>query len=599
LNTVHQTCLACLLTSTYIYDVKEEIEKEIEKEPNTSEDASSPPTSTTTTTINTTITNDTTSDKDKHFVSNAGGETGLTSNTTNTGTRSESQQRRHSQSSDDDDDDDDMLDIPGGKLEISMFLDDYDEEVLGMDMSAEEQDDVENEDGQSEEKEINEEKEDALSTTANSKSGGGGPASRWRRRFGRGNMEEGKKSGSNSGKNDKDNDVSSSDPNQTSNGKGNKKHSKGKVVTASERKQRQKRVTKAQRKLQLASQRHYLRRYCVADQLLQTSCDHLLLDKSESKQLYDELAPKLQVLKAPRLVPRSDKTTGTCNTVSDTSTNGTGNFSSTPESKVLGKRWSSFGAISNKHGSDNAGSGSELETESDATKEANNLRITNNGNNNRSSSSNRDNEIGDEQVPTATPTQEQPADDPREWRIQQQYLTQKEWMTEYDDQLAIHLPNLSPGAGYRCVCWLLFQHLINATKRGYDARVRFIFKSLAVAVILQDIERTLEYTGDDYIAWKTKNYTTWVSFATRKFDQIEAGMSDRLLALAQQQQAAAAAGDPQNSGMESDEAVVLEDLEAEDEDEIQVVTVKKNKKKLAGARKHIVRGLKIGGVGTL
>ena len=121
-------------------------------------------------------------------------------------------------------------------------------------------------------------------------------------------------------------------------------------------------------------------------------------------------------------------------------------------------------------------------------------------------------------------------------------------------------------------------------------------------MLVQDIERTLEYTGDisDFGDWKTKNYTTWVSFATRKFDQVEAGMSDRLLKLAQQSSNAAADDSHAHNMMETEDAAVsLEDLEDEEEDEIQVVTVKENKKKLVGARKHLVRGLKIGGVGTL
>jgi len=178
--------------------------------------------------------------------------------------------------------------------------------------------------------------------------------------------------------------------------------------------------------------------------------------------------------------------------------------------------------------------------------------------------------------------------------MRQQYLKQHEWMTEYDEQLADHLPKLSAGAGYRCVCWLLFQHLLNASKRGYDSRVRFAFKSLAVAVLVQDIERTLSYDDNsDYSVWKAKNYTTWVSFATRKFEQVEAAMADRLLKLAEQ----SSAENPYED--EAAQQVSLEELEDDLQDDVQVVTVSKNKKKLAGAKKHLVRGLKIGGVGVV
>jgi Protein of unknown function (DUF726) len=337
-----------------------------------------------------------------------------------------------------------------------------------------------------------------------------------------------------------------------------------------QRRRKQRRMTKAQQKLQLAAIRHYRRRYVVADIFLQSSCELLLLDKHVSEQVYKELEPKLRALQAPR--------TTTTTTTTSTNANGT-------------RKQPNNSSGNQPTGTSNSGSDGSQGSQSDGEKsdEEEPIAIPN------------PTPITPTSTTTEEKTPEQTEKEAREKQIQQQYLKQYEWMTEYDPELALHLSSLSPGSGYRCLCWLLFQHLLNATRKGYDARVRYAFKSLAVAVLVQDIERTLAYTGDNYMEWKVKNYTTWVSFATRKFEQMETAMATRLLKLARStsnNNSNIPGNDPDIAIDDDDAALALEDLEAEAGD-VQVVTVKKNQKKLQGAKKNLVRGLKIGGVGVV
>ncbi|CAB9512184.1 Transmembrane and coiled-coil domain-containing protein 4 [Seminavis robusta] len=380
-----------------------------------------------------------------------------------------------------------------------------------------------------------------------------GPARRRWRRWGRGrnnNIQDTSMDSSHNVEDEEDDDDQSTHSNTSSNSNTNS------IRQQQEQKQRRKRISKAQQKLQLAATRHYRRRYIIADQFLQASCDHLLLDKEISQQIYDETKPRLEALKTPRVVPA-------------------GSNLMVVSRRMSSKRWSS-----------NVGSGDGS------------------GGSDGSDDNGSDQDDAPEDVANA---QEITAVDPRQKQMQQQYLKQHEWMTEYDPELLQHLPKLSPGAGYRCLCWLLFQHLLHATKRGYDARVRYAFKSLAVAVLIQDIERTLEYSGDHLMEWKIKNYTTWVSFATRKFEQIETAMAERLLKLANDAQQQQQDGEDNVIHVVDDsfetapaQEVSLDDIEELGAgDEVQVVTVKKNKKKLSGAKKHLVRGLKIGGVGVV
>ena len=386
---------------------------------------------------------------------------------------------------------DDDCDIPGSRNEVSMFLDeDDDEDIEG---SREKPDRNQQENGSSRKRGII-------------------------RRFGRNSTN-----------------TNNKDSTATESGSGGSTSDSPSTRTLKlEQKRQNKRLSRAQAKRHLASKRHYQRRYLIACQLLQSSCEMLIIEKEIGKELYEQLKAQLEVLKTPRVVPSS--------------------VQSPNQKSGIGRAWSSL-----------AGASGDETDENDSGGEG---------------------EENDRQAKTSK-------------RTQQQFLKQSEWMTEWDPQLADHLNRISPGAGYKCLCWLLFQLLLHANKkRGYDARVRYALKSLAVAVLVQDIEHTLDYrqgeeNDEDYTAWKLKNYTTWVSFATRKFEQVEHAIADRLIKLAQanEQNAGAEATGSQNA------AVSLEDLDGL-EDEVQVVSVKDGHvKKVKGARKQLVRGLKIGAVG--
>jgi hypothetical protein len=408
-----------------------------------------------------------------------------------------------------------------GVADVSMFLEDEDDLVAGVD----DDDDMEGD-------------ESKQNTNSNDK-GGGGPRQRWKNRFGRGR------------------DNSSTPNRRDSERSSNSESSKSLRL-------RMKLASKAQKKLRLATKRHYQRRYMTACQLLQSSCNHLLLESDISKPMYEELEPQLEALKAPRIVASSIAASG--------------------KTPLKRSRWGS-----QLSGASTSGGNSSSDSDDDETKQA---------------GGDSSNNTGDKECKTPEKQGGGGGRQDNHYQLtklqQQQFLTQSEWMTEYDAVLAEHLPQLSPGAGYRCLCWLLFQHLLHANKRGYDARARYAFKSLAVAVLTQDIERTLNYTGDDYVAWKVKNYTTWVSFATRKFEKVEHGMADRLLKLAQQSAESANNKNPYESDGNQSPAVSLEDIEDElDADEVKVVSVTKNKKRMSKARKQLVRGLKIGGVGVV
>ena len=575
-----QTCLACLLVSSYQYDVQEE------PPPSPKGDASAPQ-------LETTV-EEGAEELKVDAQEETNGENGVPNVTAEENLRGDVASDEDDNSDNSDDDDEDLSDIAGSKLEISMFMEDYEEEVLGaVDVSMEEVDDEDDTNG-------NDEEEGDGKEGTERKLGRG---QRWRQRFGRGRNNKDKNTDSSTtGTNGS---TSESDMTPQSKKKNNKKQLS---LRSSEKRERRKRVSKAQKKLQLASKRHYHRRFVVAEQLLQTSVEYLMVDETQEERtgVFTELAPRLEVLKAPRIIPY---VAATENALEMPGSNGATPTSS-PAKKGLRQRWSSLGKgrdsnVSNTSSEDltakdtpngDTTAATESNTENGAQQEAVITETSNDGNSN-----NHNNPKDPQQTP-----KKEAQEDPRIAQLRQQYLTQKEWMTEYDTNLAEHISGLSPGAGYRCLCWLLFQHLINANKRGYDARVRYMFKLLAVAVLVQDIERTLDYDPsvavedgkDAYTEWKAKNYTTWVSFATRKFDQMEAGMSDRLLKLAQQSMNESSQNAASMHHSEVDDGVNLEDLEAEEEDDIQVVTVKKNKKKLVGARKHLVRGLKIGGVGT-
>ena len=83
------------------------------------------------------------------------------------------------------------------------------------------------------------------------------------------------------------------------------------------------------------------------------------------------------------------------------------------------------------------------------------------------------------------------------------------------------LESLTPGSGFRCMAMLLLEHLLRG-EEGYDARVRRVYKKLAVLIILDDGEYHERQDCQDM---------TEIEFATRKFEALEHGLASKILAL--------------------------------------------------------------------
>lgn len=90
-----------------------------------------------------------------------------------------------------------------------------------------------------------------------------------------------------------------------------------------------------------------------------------------------------------------------------------------------------------------------------------------------------------------------------------------------NDFLWPFLESLTPGSGFRCMAMLLLEHLLRG-EEGYDARVRRIYKKLAVLIVLQD--------GEYHERPDCQNMTE-IEFATRKFEALEHGLASKILAL--------------------------------------------------------------------
>lgn len=124
-----------------------------------------------------------------------------------------------------------------------------------------------------------------------------------------------------------------------------------------------------------------------------------------------------------------------------------------------------------------------------------------------------------------------------------------------NDTLQGYLDQLSsPEAAYKCLSWVLFQYLLqDAKERGYDARVRFWFKRLAVTLWYWSMQKQTQLPqldnggngGDDTETAPTKQ--EMVQRATRKFEALESCCADRLLTLA------AASGGSSSSGKQEGE----------------------------------------------
>ncbi|KAI2508561.1 DUF726-containing protein [Fragilaria crotonensis] len=90
-----------------------------------------------------------------------------------------------------------------------------------------------------------------------------------------------------------------------------------------------------------------------------------------------------------------------------------------------------------------------------------------------------------------------------------------------NDFLWPFLESLTPGSGFRCMAMLLLEHLLRG-EEGYDARVRRVYKKLAVLIVLQD--------GEYHERPDCQNMTE-IEFATRKFEALEHGVASKILAL--------------------------------------------------------------------
>ena len=103
-------------------------------------------------------------------------------------------------------------------------------------------------------------------------------------------------------------------------------------------------------------------------------------------------------------------------------------------------------------------------------------------------------------------------------------LFQLDWVQD-NTQLQEYLEQMNSEAAYQCLCWLFFEHLLHATG-GYDARIRYWFKSTAVTVWMQQFE-------EEPLSAKsfTQSYSK-LARASRKFESLEHCIATRLLTLA-------------------------------------------------------------------
>ncbi|CAB9517384.1 Transmembrane and coiled-coil domain-containing protein 4 [Seminavis robusta] len=109
-------------------------------------------------------------------------------------------------------------------------------------------------------------------------------------------------------------------------------------------------------------------------------------------------------------------------------------------------------------------------------------------------------------------------------------LESLDWVQD-NDTLQNYLERLgTTTSGYQCLSCLLFQHLLNAGSTGYDARVRFWFKTLAVTLWIQ--QQMEQQQQQQQHGSNNHNKSSRLAAATRKFEALETCCSDRLLILA-------------------------------------------------------------------
>ena len=134
------------------------------------------------------------------------------------------------------------------------------------------------------------------------------------------------------------------------------------------------------------------------------------------------------------------------------------------------------------------------------------------------------------------------------------------------DLVAPFLQTLTPGAGFRCIALLLLNHLLR-DGRGYDARVRQAFKRLAIVVLSHELKvgGILRPDPDeaedlDSILWGDRDAARGEEFvddsddlallATRKFEAMEHSIAAKLIEMSK---ASAAEERQQRRGQSSNE----------------------------------------------
>lgn len=105
-----------------------------------------------------------------------------------------------------------------------------------------------------------------------------------------------------------------------------------------------------------------------------------------------------------------------------------------------------------------------------------------------------------------------------------------------DDVIRPFLESLTPGSGFRCLSLLLLQHLLTSNV-GYDARIRHVLKKLGVLVLVHDmgsdpIEQELLH-GDD--EGNSSSFKQRLTHATRKFESLEHSIARRIIRLSKTQ----------------------------------------------------------------
>ena len=260
-------------------------------------------------------------------------------------------------------------------------------------------------------------------------------------------------------------------------------------------KQRSRWPTSSKEKARVAKQRHRRRRYTIASQLLISSSELLLLDKSVAKAFLPMLSRVL--------VPQAQSSTRDTDDTKNTIPRPPQNYNTIPrqpqnynESPVRNKVRSAPTSPADKTAPSSP--------------------------HNRSFSG----QIFSKQEEASTTT-DSDFDIPRSNRASLPEDIDK------DDVLRPFLESLTPGAGFRCLSLLLLQHLLSS-ETGYDARIRHLLKKVGVIVLVHDMRRDpveREVSGNENgNEW---SYADMATHATRKFESLEHSIARRLILLSE------------------------------------------------------------------